>query len=76
MKTYVNLKEYEYEVEALAEKDLWSVEELLEKILDMQETINELGNEKENLKNDFEVLKDNTRPLTEYEKIGMRESDF
>ena len=76
MKTYINMKECEFEVESLSNKDLWTADELLDVILKLEEKIEELKRDKTEIKDEFRVYKENSRPLTEYEIIGMKESDF
>lgn len=76
MKTYINMKECEFEVESLSNKDLWTADELLDVILKLEEKIEELKRDKTEIKDEFRVYRENSRPLTEYEIIGMKESDF
>ena len=76
MKTYINMKECEFEVESLSNKDLWTTDELLDVILKLEEKIEELKRDKTEIKDEFRVYRENSRLLTEYERIGMKESDF
>lgn len=76
MKTYINMKECEFEVESLSNKDLWTADELLNVILKLEEKIEELKRDKTEIKDEFRVYRENSKPLTEYEIIGMKESDF
>lgn len=76
MKTYINMKECEFEVESLSSKDLWTADELLDVILKLEEKIEELKRDKTEIKDEFRVYRENSKPLTEYEIIGMKESDF
>ena len=76
MKTYINMKECEFEVESLSNKDLWTADELLDVILKLEEKIEELKSDKVEIKDEFRAYRENSRPLTEYERIGMKESDF
>ena len=76
MKTYINMKECEFEVESLSNKDLWTADELLDVILKLEEKIKELKRAKTEIKDEFRVYRENSKPLTEYEIIGMKESDF
>lgn len=76
MKTYINMKECEFEVESLSNKDLWTADELLDVILKLEEKIEELKRDKTEIKDEFRVYRENSKPLTEYEIIGMKESDF
>ena len=76
MKTYINMKECEFEVESLSNKDLWTADELLDVILKLEEKIEELKRDKAEIKDEFRVYRENSKPLTEYEIIGMKESDF
>ena len=76
MKTYINMKECEFEVESLSNKDLWTADELLDVILKLEEKIEELKRDKTKIKDEFRVYRENSKPLTEYEIIGMKESDF
>ena len=76
MKTYINMKECEFEVESLSNKDLWNADELLDVILKLEEKIEELKRDKTEIKDEFRVYRENSKPLTEYEIIGMKESDF
>ena len=76
MKTYINMKECEFEVESLSNKDLWTTDELLDVILKLEEKIEELKRAKTEIKDEFRVYRENSKPLTEYEIIGMKESDF
>ena len=76
MKTYINMKECELEVESLSNKDLWTADELLDVIVKLEEKIEELKRDKTEIKDEFRVYRENSKPLTEYEIIGMKESDF
>ena len=76
MKTYINMKECEFEVESLSNKDLWTADELLDVILKLEEKIEELKRDKTEIKDEFRVYRENSKPLTKYEIIGMKESDF
>lgn len=76
MKTYINMKDYDFEIESLASKDLWTNDELLDVILKLEEKIDELKRDKIEISDEFRVYRENSRPLTEYEIIGMKESDF
>ena len=76
MKTYINMKECEFEVESLSSKDLWTADELLDVILKLEEKIEELKRDKTEIKDEFRVYRENSKPLTEYEIIGMKGSDF
>ena len=76
MKTYINMKECEFEVESLSNKDLWTADELLDVILKLEEKIEELKRDKTEIKDEFRVYRENSKPLTEYEISGMKESDF
>ena len=70
------MKECEFEVESLSSKDLWTADELLDVILKLEEKIEELKRDKTEIKDEFRVYRENSKPLTEYEIIGMKESDF
>ena len=63
MEVLINVKDFDNEI---FKKDLYSPEELIEIIEDLQE-------ENEELKQQIE---DNYRPLSAYELTGMSESDF
>ena len=76
MKTYINMKDCDFEVESLASKDLWTADELLDVILKLEEKIDELKRDKIEISDEFRVYRENSKPLTDYEIIGMKESDF
>ena len=68
MKTYINMKECEFEVESLSNKDLWTADELLDVILKLEEKIEELKRDKTEIKDEFRVYRENSKDLIAYYK--------
>ena len=67
----VNTKQYG--IDCLREKDLWTVEELLDKIADLESDNHLLQEEFDDYKQNSE---DNYEPLSPYKMYGVSESDF
>lgn len=70
MEVLINVKDFDNEI---FKKDLYSPEELIEIIEDLQYQIENLQKKNEELKQQIE---DNYRPLSAYELTGMSEDDF
>lgn len=70
MEVLINVKEFDNEI---FKKDLYTPEELIEIIEDLQNQIDDLREEKKEFEQQVE---DNYRPLSAYELTGMSESDF
>lgn len=67
----VNAKQYG--IDCLREKDLWTVEELLDKIADLESDNHLLQEEFDDYKQNIE---DNYEPVSPYKMYGVSESDF
>ena len=67
----VNTKQYG--IDCLREKDLWTVEELLDKIADLESDNHSLQEEFYDYKQNIE---DNYEPVNPYKLYGISESDF
>ena len=67
----VNTKQYG--IDCLREKDLWSVEELLDKLADLESDNHLLQEEFDDYKQNIE---DNYEPVNPYKLYGISESDF
>lgn len=67
----VNTKQYG--IDCLREKDLWTVEELLDKIADLESDNHLLQEEFDDYKQNIE---DNYEPVSPYKMYGVSESDF
>lgn len=82
MKTYVNLKECDdvYVLYEFKNKDLVSVEELLDKIGELSSRVEELEDELKESKKDYEDLEqdleDNYKPISLKEMYGISDRDF
>lgn len=67
----VNTKQYG--IDCLREKDLWTVEELLDKIADLESDNHSLQEEFDEYKQN---ITDNYEPVNSYKMYGVSESDF
>ena len=67
----VNTKQYG--IDCLREKDLWSVEELLDKLADLESANHSLQEEFDDYKQNIE---DNYESVSPYKMYGISESDF
>jgi uncharacterized small protein (DUF1192 family) len=82
MKTYVNLKECDdvYVLDEFKNKDLVSVEDLLDKISELAAEIERLEDELKEAKRDYadleDDLEDNYRPISKAELYGISDRDF
>lgn len=82
MKTYVNLKEVNdlYVTDEFKNKDLVSVEELLDKISELSSRVEELEGELEEKQREFnnfeQEVEDNYRPIPLKELYGVSDRDF
>lgn len=70
MEVLINVKEFDNEI---FKKDLYTPEELIEIIEDLQNQIDDLREEKKEFEQQVE---DNYRPLSAYELTGMTVRDF
>lgn len=70
MEVLINVKEFDNEI---FKKDLYTPEELIEIIEDLQNQIDDLREEKKEFEQQVE---DNYRPLNAYELAGMTVRDF
>lgn len=82
MKTYVNLKECDdvYVLDEFRNKDLVSIEELLDKIGELSSRVEELEDELNEAKRDYEDLEqdleDNYKRIPLSEMYGISNKDF
>jgi chromosome segregation ATPase len=82
MKTYVNLKEIDdvYVTDEFRNKDLVSVEELLDKISELAAKVEELEDDLKEAKREYQDLEDdledNYRPIPLKEMYGISDKDF
>ena len=82
MKTYVNLKECDdvYVTDEFKNKDLVSVEDLLDKISELAAKVEELEDDLKEAKRDYQDLEDdledNYRPISKAEMYGVSDRDF
>lgn len=82
MNTYVNLKQCDdpYVIDEFRNKDLVSIEELLDKISELSSRVEELEdelNEKQREYDDLEQdLEDNYKPISLKEMYGVSDRDF
>ena len=67
----INMKDYN--LKSFQEKDLYSWEEIISKIEDLE---NELINKAEELENLEQDLKDNYKPIPISEQVGINDNDF
>ncbi len=67
----VNTKQYG--IDCLREKDLWTVEELLDKLADLESDNHSLQEEFDDYKQNIE---DNYEPVSLFKLYGISESDF
>ena len=67
----VNTKQYG--IDCLREKDLWTVEELLDKIADLESDNHSLQEEFDDY---IQNITDNYEPVNPYKMYGVSESDF
>ena len=67
----VNTKQYG--IDCLREKDLWTVEELLDKIADLESDNHSLQEKFDDYKQNIE---DNYEQVSPYKMYGVSESDF
>lgn len=70
MEVLINVKEFDNEI---FKKDLYTADELIEIIEDLQKQIDDLRKEKKEFEQQVE---DNYRPLNAYELTGMTVRDF
>lgn len=68
---FVNTKQCS--IDCLKEKDLWSVEELLNKLADLESDNHSLQEEFDDYKQN---ITDNYEPVSPYKMYGVSESDF
>lgn len=82
MKTYVNLKECNdvYVTDEFKNKDLVSIEELLDKISELASRVEELEDDLKEAKREYQDLEqdleDNYRPIPLKEMYGVSDRDF
>lgn len=82
MNTYVNLKECDdvYVLDEFKNKDLVSVEELLDKISELSSRVEELEDDLNEAKREYEDLEqdleDNYKPISLKEMYGVSDRDF
>ncbi len=82
MKTYVNLKECDdvYVLDEFKNKDLISIEDLLDKISELSSRVEELEDDLEeetrNYKDLEQDLEDNYKPISLKEMYGVSDRDF
>lgn len=67
----INMKDYN--LKSFQEKDLYSWEEIISKIEDLE---SELINKTEELENLEQDLKDNYKPIPISEQVGINDNDF
>lgn len=82
MNTYINLKECDdvYVLDEFKNKDLVSVEELLDKISELAAEVEDLKDDLDEVKREYEDLEqdleDNYKPISYAEQVGYSERDF
>lgn len=82
MNTYVNLKECDdvYVTDEFKNKDLVSVEDLLDKISELSSRVEELEDDLKEAKRDYkdleQDLEDNYKPISLKEMYGISDKDF